>query len=60
MATTVGRFRPPALQVSITNGSEQIEFDSPADMHDYLTRHPEVVRDLHNYDWTTQPLRGGH
>jgi hypothetical protein len=60
MAAIVGRFRPPAQKVSITDGSEQIEFDNPGSMWDYLSSHPEVVRDLHRYDWTTQPLAGGH
>jgi hypothetical protein len=60
MSVTVGRFRSPAQLVSITNGVEQIEFDNPGDMWDYLSEHPEVVRDLHRYSWTTQPVAGGH
>jgi hypothetical protein len=60
MAITVGMFRPPAQPVSITDGAKQVEFDSPADMWDYLSRHPELAAEVHTFHWTLQPLSSGH
>jgi hypothetical protein len=60
MSTSVGRFRLPPEPVSITDGRHQMEFDSPADMADYLIRHPEVAARISEFTWTRLPLSGGH
>lgn len=52
MATTVGRLRLPDQPVAITDGTRLIQFDSPADMTDYLTRHPEIAAEIEKFCWT--------
>ena len=59
MAIRVGQFRPPPVKVSITDRQAQIQFDSPADLVDYLTRHPELAKRIHEFDWVVQEITGG-
>jgi hypothetical protein len=60
MAVTVGTFRLSRQSVAVTDGKRHIQFDTPADMVDWLNRHPEVVADICHFDWTTQAVLGGH
>lgn len=52
MATTVGVLRFPDHPVAITDGKRLIQFDAPADMADYLARHPEVAAEIERFSWT--------
>lgn len=60
MSVSVGRFRPPPVKVSITDGRTQLMFDHPADMWDYLSNHLELKDRLHEFSWTIQEISGGH
>jgi hypothetical protein len=60
MATLVGRFQPPAMPVSMTDGRRQVQFDTPADLVDYLDNHPEVMTRIAEFSWTTLPVTGDH
>jgi hypothetical protein len=54
MSWLLGRFRPPPQSVSITDAHAQVKFDSPAEMVDYLSAHPEVAENIHLWHWTLQ------
>jgi hypothetical protein len=59
LSVTVGRFEPPAMQVSITDGRRQILFDRPSDMVRWFLDHPGDAAAVDRYVWTTQQIAGG-
>lgn len=60
MAIHVGKFRPPAQPVSITDGKTVIQFDTPSDIIDYLQQHPQLAESLSRFDWYLGEPSGGH
>lgn len=53
MAARVTKFQIPGGPVSITDGKFQVEFDTPADLVDYLDLHPETTARIAEFTWTT-------
>jgi hypothetical protein len=58
MAVTHGRFRTSQV-VSITDGRQQIQFDTPSDFADWLAVNPPEPEVLARWQWTTAELTGG-
>jgi hypothetical protein len=56
MATRVSKFQVPGGPVSITDGTHQVQFDTPADLVDYLDLNPQAVARIAQFSWTTAPV----
>jgi hypothetical protein len=53
MAVREARFPVPGRPVTMTNGERTLEFDSPADIVDYLAENPDLYLDIQNWEWTS-------
>jgi hypothetical protein len=64
MAIVVGRHMPQSERVSIAHRKSvrQIEFGSPADFLRYVGERGDLNDEIlaGDWDWTTQPVQGGH